>query len=313
MSKKKIGIIRGGVTNHYEDSLLGGQVFLTGLRLDDSFSAVDVLVDKNGNFYINGERINPEMLPVHIDVAFSHVKDPLPDIGHIDTVLRAFGIPFINVHRHERHGYISDRDKTKLEEIGVKLPRRTKPSVYHSSSSEIAKEAHRLSPPPYHVDIFHSHGAHKQNVTVNTLDEIHDMYKNQTEGIVSVVSEYIPGEEYVAAVLPGFRNVNLYVTAPIFVTIHPKPFSKNKDVAGREYIDTKLRSEIELYTRLIAGNLKINHPTLIHFKKSEKSDIYVTKIENNLVPFSGSLFLRALESNTISLDEYVRYLINHHF
>ena len=313
MSKRKIGIIRGGVTNHYEDSLLGGQVFLTSLRLDDSFSAVDVLVDKNGHFYINGVQVVPEMLPIHIDVAFSHVKDPLPDIGHVDTVLRAFGIPFVNVHNHERYGYISDRDKAKLEDIGIKIPRRTKPSIYHNSSSEIVKEAHRLSPPPYHVDIFHSHGAHKKHMTVNTLDDIHDIYKNQAQGIVSVISEYIPGEEYVVAVLPDFRSVTLYVTAPIFVTIHHKPFSKNQDIEIVTDVDLKLRSEIELYARIIAGTLKINHPTLIYFKKSEKSDMYVTKIENVLVPFAGSLFLRTLESNTINIDEYVRYLIQHHF
>src|SRR3989344_9092148 len=72
-TKKRIGILRGGTGRHYKSSLQKGGEVISHIskKLSDKYKPVDILIDKDYIWHVNGVPINPGNLMQKIDMAWN--------------------------------------------------------------------------------------------------------------------------------------------------------------------------------------------------------------------------------------------------
>ena len=73
MHKTRVGVLRGGPSAEYEVSLNSGAGVLRALRenFDHQYDVKDILIDKNGQWHLEGLTVRPEKAINRIDVAFN--------------------------------------------------------------------------------------------------------------------------------------------------------------------------------------------------------------------------------------------------
>src|ERR1035437_3455722 len=90
--KKRVGVLRGGAGEHYNSSLKkGGDIILYIFEnLADKYKPVDILVDQDYIWHVNGVPVNPGDLVHKVDIvwntshpSFSNILESLaiPNIG----------------------------------------------------------------------------------------------------------------------------------------------------------------------------------------------------------------------------------------
>src|SRR5471030_1189810 len=95
-TKKRIGILRGGTGEHYNTSLKkGGELIAFILEnLGDKYKPIDILVDKDYMWHINGVPVVPGELKGRVDLvwnvshpSFSNIVESLyiPHVGISQT------------------------------------------------------------------------------------------------------------------------------------------------------------------------------------------------------------------------------------
>lgn len=97
MTKLKIGVVRGGPSTHYNESLEGGAHILR--HIPEAYAPVDVFVDKNGTWHVSGYAVHPRDLSKHIDVAWNALHGEYGEDGEVQQLLEGLGIPYTGSRR----------------------------------------------------------------------------------------------------------------------------------------------------------------------------------------------------------------------
>jgi D-alanine-D-alanine ligase-like ATP-grasp enzyme len=93
MDKKTVGILRGGPEGDYYTSLREGGEILSHIfeNLNERWKAVDIFIDRDGVWHLNGFPIEPTILPEKIDLVWNTAHHNLVNI------LNELSIPTINI------------------------------------------------------------------------------------------------------------------------------------------------------------------------------------------------------------------------
>jgi len=193
--KIKVGIVRGGSLKHYASSLEKGGHIISHIfeNLSDKYKVVDILIDKNGVWHLNGIPIDPQNLVHKIDVIW--------DISHssFSNIIENFSIPNISnspfLRTLENN---SDMLRRHIKDIGLNMPR----SII---SPKNAREVFEKFAAPWIVKI------NNEIKLVKTFDELTETLKNEDD---TVVEEFISGKVASIHSVPFFRNQDFY-TFPI--------------------------------------------------------------------------------------------------
>lgn len=180
-NKKRIGILRGGAGKHYASSLKkGGEIILyISEKLGDKYKVVDILVDKDYIWHINGLPINTSDLINKVDIvwntthpSFSNILDSLsiPNIGNKDFSYK------------------------QIKQFGVQIPR----SVV---SPKTAQEVFKKFGSPWIVK-----NSNEIRI-IKTFNELIEMINNNED---LVVEEFIAGKIASVHSVSGFRNQDIY-------------------------------------------------------------------------------------------------------
>ncbi|MFA5095082.1 MAG: hypothetical protein WC447_00230 [Candidatus Paceibacterota bacterium] len=119
-TKIKLGILRGGAGKHYESSLRKGGDLISHIfkNLSDKYKTVDILIDKKGEWHINGVPINPADLVRKVDIVWNTTHP------NVSSILQNFSIPHIS---NSIFSSTLENSREMLEEhiksIGVQMPR----------------------------------------------------------------------------------------------------------------------------------------------------------------------------------------------
>ena len=91
IKKKRIGILRGGAGEHYENSLTkGGNVISYVLEnLSDKYKVVDIFIDRDNVWHIGGIPVEPTDLMHRVDIVLN-VAHP-----SFSNILKNLSIPHI--------------------------------------------------------------------------------------------------------------------------------------------------------------------------------------------------------------------------
>ncbi len=318
MHKIRVGVIRGGPSNEYDVSLQTGATVLNELS-KEKYIAQDILIDRNGTWFINGLPVKIYDALNHMDVAFNALHGHYGEDGKIQHILETHGIPFTGsgsfasavgmnkllskeVYIREkiktpRHKIIESKDKLNNDLIVIisrvfSLPIIVKPVSGGSSLGvSLVKNFHLLGP------------------------AIGEAFKHCDS---VMIEEYISGVEATVGVIDNFRNNPLYALSPVEIRPRKDFFdyeSKyNDNESGAEEIvpgNFSFEEKAELEKLAIGAHsaLGLKHYSRTDFIVSSRRGIFV--LETNTLPglTPNSLFPKALKAVGAPIHHFLDHII----
>ena len=185
--KIRIGILRGGVDDHYHSSLKKGGEFISYIfeNLSDEYKSFDILVDKEGAWHINGVPTEPSKLLYKVDAVWN-LSQP-----NFSNILESFSIPYIGFAAFSPD-FWTDREilRKHMKEIGVPMPKQI-------VSPKTAREVFEKFGSPWIVKNYN------EIRVVKTFNELAELI-NGKDGVI--VEEFIAGKVASVHSVPDFRG-----------------------------------------------------------------------------------------------------------
>mgnify|MGYP001612409943 CR=1 FL=1 len=212
--KKRVGILRGGGEDDHLSSIEQSAILITQIieNLSDKYKIVDVLVDRNGVWHINGIQAKPADLMHRVDVVWNTAQSSL------SSVLKQFSISFVGV---SSFAHSMGNNRTLLEQhikdLDIKMPRHIVLPVYQKDfdgfygskanyANRKALEVFQKFAGPWIVRSLTENsnaGVHVAKTLPELKEAIEDMMKHGTS---ILVEELIVGKIVPVHSLRGFRG-----------------------------------------------------------------------------------------------------------
>lgn len=325
----KVGVIRGGASPEYEISLKTGANILSCLResyLKDKYKAIDIFIDKNGIYHLNGIPIKLSDLINKVDVVFNALHGSYGEDGKIQQELEQLGIPYTGSGPlSSAIGYNKALSKEAFSRLGINTPRHILFPAYLDDldgpkdeySFKKAHEVFRLLPPPWIVKPLT--GGSSMGIHVcKTFDELVFAFQVGVNEKVSVlVEEFIEGKEATVAIVDNFRNKNFYALPPIEIRI-PKSktffdydlkYSNNSEKICPGNFTREEKEELEKIASLIHSGMNLRHYSRSDFIIHPKNGIYALEV-NTLPGFTDDCSIpKALENVGSSVPEFIDHIL----
>jgi D-alanine-D-alanine ligase len=204
----RVAVLRGGPSHEYSVSLHTGQEILK--QLPEKYIGVDIFVDKDGVWHMNGVPKNPEKIFPHIDVVFNALHGHFGEDGKVQHILSSHGIPHTGSHTvasaFGMNKYIS---KSIFERYGIKTPVALTVEKDTLTDAQI-RDIFTNFPHPSIVKPV-SQGSSIGIQLAHTLPELADsLEKVFAFGDKAIIEEYIQGREATCGVIAGYRDESLY-------------------------------------------------------------------------------------------------------
>jgi len=326
----KIGVIRGGISGEYEVSLASGAQVLSHLRSDflkDKYSAVDIFIDRDGIWYINGIPTTIDKVAQRVDVVINALHGDYGEDGKVQQELEQWNIPYTGSGPFASAiGYNKFLTKQEFSKLGINTPKHILFPSYQDDfdgprgkyPERKAREVWERLPPPWIVKPLT--GGSSMGVHVcKTFESLVDAFEVGLNEKVSVlVEEFIQGKEATVGVINSFRGKNIYTLPPIEIRI-PKTstfFDNNVKYNGKSQeicpgnFSEKEKSELERLAALIHTGLDLNHYSRSDFIVHPKRGIFALEV-NTLPGLTGeSLMPKALNAVGSNLPEFIEHIIN---
>lgn len=215
-SKKRVGILRGGIGNDYIFSLQkGGDIILNITEsLNHKYKTLDILVDRDGVWHLNGLPTMPADLIHKVDVVWNTAQP------HFSILLDNLAIP--NVGADSFHSILKNsRDilQDHMKSIGVNLPRHIVIPLYQRDfdgpivkyATKKAKEVFEKFSSPWLVKSFTENSNMGVHLVKTFPELIHAIEDGVGHGVSILVEEFIVGKVASVHSLAGFRGEDVYV------------------------------------------------------------------------------------------------------
>jgi len=296
---KRVGVLRGGAGKHYTSSLKKGGEIITHIfeNLSDTYKPIDILIDKDYIWHINGMPILPADLVNKIDVvwntthpSFSNILDSLS----IPNVSAPFFTSGLENSRDLLHEHIKNINLQMPKSIILPLYQKDFDGERGQYAIKKAKEIHGKFPAPWIVKSFtedSNMGIHLAKTFPELVDAIEDGVKHEKS---ILVEEFIAGKVASTHSVPGFRGQDIY-TFPL----------------GNTFGNFSLE-EKEKLTNLIKTLHK--HINAKHYLKSDfvltpRGKVYLLSIESIPDLKLGSHFSQVCESVGAKTHHVIEHIL----
>src|SRR3989344_215579 len=182
MARTVVGVLRGGISNEYPLSLKTGGAMLAELP-EHQFETKDILIDRNGMWYMRGMPTDPARAFSQVDVVLNGLHGGVGEDGTVQRLLERASVPYYG-SRALASGLALNKIRSRelLQRAGVRMPRAV------SFSSNIVDLPDAIG------DVLDAYGA-------------------------AVIEEYVIGDEASVAILQEFRGDALYALPPAHVMV----------------------------------------------------------------------------------------------
>jgi D-alanine-D-alanine ligase len=298
----KVGVIRGGVSSEYDVSLKTGSNVLSHLRgdkLNSIYKPIDILIDKDGVWNMNGKPVSIDDVFHSVDVIFNALHGDFGEDGKVQQMLDQWKIPYTGSGAFASAlGYNKVLAKEQFSLLGIKTPKYIVIPKYKEDidksldlySGNISKQIHDKLSPPWIIKPL-SGGSSVGMKMCRTYPEIENAFLEGVNIDTDVlVEELIEGKEATVGVVDNFRDKKVYVLPVIEIRI---PKSKNffdyeakytgvsdEVCPGNFSRDEKI--ELERLAELIHTGLNLSHYSRSDFIVHPKKGIYA--LEVNTLP-----------------------------
>lgn len=326
MDMIRVGVVRGGISNEYEVSLATGANVLDVLRekLSHKYLPVDILISKEGDWYIRGKKIDINELRASVDVVFNALHGEYGEDGQIQSVFEAAGIAYVGsgpvasaVAMHKK------RTKDHLKESGIKMPLEYIVADYRTQGDvlpevylkEAVQKIFLSFSPPWVIKPLQ--GGSSVGVSIaKTREQLLNALRAASEFPGEImVEEYIAGKEATVAVTENFRGEPIYSFLPIEIRV-PKDriFDYEMKYSGlaQEISPGNFSQEekevLQNAARIIHKDMGLRHYSRSDFIVSKRG-IYM--LEVNTLPglTRESLVPKSLEPVGSHMGEFIDHII----
>ena len=329
MSMIKVGVIRGGVSGEYEVSLASGAQVLSHLRSDamnKKYKAIDIFIDRDGIWHINGIPTTMEKIIHKVDVIINALHGDYGEDGKVQQLLEQWKIPYTGSGPvASAVGYNKFLTKQEFTKLGIKTPKHMLFPAYQEDfdgprskyAAKKAKEVWEKLPPPWIVKPLT--GGSSMGVHVcKTFKDLVDAFDVGMDQKVSVlVEEFIKGKEATVGVINDFRKKKIYTLPPIEIRI-PKTstfFDNNVKYNGQSQeicpgnFTSEEKEELERLAALIHKGLDLSDYSRSDFIVHPKKGIYA--LEVNTLPglTDQSLMPKAINAVGATMPQFIEHLI----
>ena len=273
---KRVGILRGGIGEHYESSIKrGGKMLSYFLEyLSDKWKPVDIFVDKDGVWHMAGRPIAPADLMHQLDVVWNESHPSL------SQCLRELSIPQVTAP-HFGHGISKSREMLRehIKEMEwVKIPKHIVLPAYQEDidsnpdkyAIKYARKVFEKFPGPWMVK---ANAIHVARMFPELVGAIYDGARN---GKNIMVEELIVGKEATVHSVAGFRGDSIYIFSP-------------KNLSREE------KERLEGLVKELHSHLGVKHYLKSDFVMHPNGGAYLLNIDFSLDLSPGSSFSQACE------------------
>ncbi|MEI7513390.1 MAG: D-alanine--D-alanine ligase [bacterium] len=314
MQKYRIAILRGGPSDEHEVSLQSGASVIK--TFSGNHSIIDIVIDKDANWHIQGVPVEPAHALKSVDVVFNALHGEYGEDGKIQQILDHIGVPYTGSNTlasalgmHKWHA------KEVFKLAGIKTPHARRVS----NDMDISEQALQIFK-TFSLPVIIKPISSGSSIGVSVARDLQSL----EQALISVfsysptalVEEYIKGKEATCVVAENFRGEKYYAFPPIEIM-------KHTDVA----FDNKMKYEGVIEERC-PGNFSQNEKNAImqsaiiahsaigarHYSRSDfivhpTRGIYILEINTLPGLTEASLLPKALTAVGSNMEEFLNFLI----
>ncbi len=317
MSRTIVGVLRGGNTSEYEQSLKTGAAMLAALP-EEKYDTRDVFIDKRGFWHLRGMPVSAPRALQQVDVVLNAIHGGMGEDGTVQRFLDSTGIPYAGTGALGASvSFNKMRAHEILEAAGVRMPSYASFSLDDQmNTAQMARSVFSRFGPPYMVKPPRegaSNGIRYADSLIMLPDAIGDVLDAYG---TALVEQFIQGEHVNAGVIEDFRNDHLYVLPPASQKLpfgaryienrHHRDNSIQHEVPSRFSHEDKQR--IENIARAAHQALGMSHFSHVDMVKA-RSQIYLLEVDVVPALYEGASFPPMLQSVGSSVGEFLEHAI----
>jgi D-alanine-D-alanine ligase len=222
MSRVRVAILRGGLSDEYEVSLKTGAAVLEQIDRE-RFQPIDIIISKNGEWLTEGRVRMPEQVLHSVDAVFNALHGSYGEDGTLQRLLDRYTIPYTGSKAFASSVAMNKLlTKQYLKHTGIKTPPHV--HVTRESLSDLGRVVENI------LDVF---GPQYVIKPINSGSSVGTMMvKNPTlltQALTDALSRYdevmvearIPGREATCGIIERFRGQSCYALPPIEIIVPP--------------------------------------------------------------------------------------------
>ncbi len=215
-NKIRVAVLRGGPSSEYEVSLKTGAGVLANLD-QNKYEAIDVLIDKEGQWHVGGVFVKPEKIARIADVCFIALHGNYGEDGTVQKILEAHGIPYTGSKiLASALGMNKILTKKILTQYNIPTPHSRE--IEKKEDTDVSKLARELFTTFIQPSIVKPAmaGSSVGVSLVRTLPEMQSALEEAFKhGDKVLIEEFIKGKEATCGVLEHFRGKEFYPLIPV--------------------------------------------------------------------------------------------------
>ncbi len=297
----RIGVLRGGPSSGYDDSLETGNFIIQNLV--DTHKPIDIFISNDGQWHMQGIQKSPENVLKHLDVVFNGLHGTFGEDGQIQEILSRYAVPYTASEKYPS-AVVMNRwlMKEHLRPFGVRTPvailvRQT------DSLNEKAKEIWNSIPTPIVVKPAkggYSSAYYRADFYQELLAALEEVLATNDSALAE---EYIVGTRASSGVIEGFRNKNFYTLAPVEIDPNNTPSYPTR-------FTPEQKNEIQELSELVHKSLGLRHYSTTDFLVTPRRGIYVLEVNTLPKLVQKSPLKKSLEAVGVEMKELIHHLIN---
>lgn len=290
----RIGVLRGGPSSEYENSIQTGQNVLQHLR--ETHNPQDIFISKDGTWHVQGIARSPDRILNHIDVIFNALHGEFGEDGKVQEILNRHGARYTG---SDKFSSVVAMNKWITKERAILAGIKT-PLAFVVRQDDVlfekAKQVFDSIPHPLVVKPVTGRSS-KSIYIVNSFRELLSALENVLSQYPSaLVEEYITGKQFSCVAVDDFRGHDTYAFPPV---------DNDSSRISREEIQIT-----ENVSKKIHNLINLSHYSQSDFIVSPRRGVYFLEV-NTLPNISEkSLVSRSLESVGVSMKEFLHHVIS---
>lgn len=218
MIRTIVGVLRGGASGEYGQSLKTGTTMLNALP-EDQYDLRDIFVDKEGYWHQRGVPSDPARILSQLDVVLNALHGGPGEDGSASRILERTGVLYVGARPHAASlAFDKRRAREVLRAAGVRVPMHTSFSLegnIHRTTADMAKDVFAQFGPPYVVRPTHDR-AHAHIRIAPTINELpHAIGDVLDERGNALIEEYVRGHDASVGLIDQFRGEEVYALPPV--------------------------------------------------------------------------------------------------
>ena len=215
MTRTIVGVLRGGTSSEYDESLKTGAAMMHALP-EDSYETRDILIDKSGMWHLRGIPADPSRALSQVDVVLNALHGGVGEDGTVQRIIEMLGVPFVGSRAHASGLSLNKvRAHEAFANAGIRTPLSFSFSLADNlTTAEMAHAVFARFGPPYVVKPVHDGGGFGI-MRADSISTLPDAIGDVLDAFgAALVEEFVIGREAVVGIIEGFRGEELYALPP---------------------------------------------------------------------------------------------------